>query len=150
MAKITVVLVQGIFLCVLFYNFKLQKDLIAIEKEIVANEQQLSTQAKEEKLITTLLVQTSNYKKLKEERITVSDKINLIYNGIPNDIKLASLTLNNSNDIDIDVQAKEVLSISLLINKYLESETIDHITIKSARLSTRDNSFSAELLIDFK
>lgn len=149
-SKIIVILLQAGFLAVLAYNYKVQKDLVEIENEITQYEQALEEKAKTEETINTILLQTTKYKEIEATRDTYADKINLIYNQLLPQVELVDLVINNPKNIQMEILSQDALTISLLISKYLESGEIEQIIIRTARLSTRRNEFSAELQIDFK
>jgi len=91
----------------------------------------------------------NEYKRLKAQRLSMVDKIDLVTENMPADIELLELKIRDDN-FEVKARGKDLMAFSRLIMAYLNTKTISEVFLQSASLNSNAQLFDVEFRGSFK
>ena len=148
-AKISIILVQTIFVILLGINTTTVSDVTQIENEVKALETQLISKAATVTRIGQIIEKTERLKVLEDTRPELSEKIRKAIEVIPPQIILTQASIKPET-MEIVIETETPLDAALLINLYFNQDLASEVTLNSATLSTTTGKFITNMEVRFK
>ncbi len=142
------VITQFVTICVFFYRFKIDqeivdlKDTLTQKKAIVDTTQSLLTNVKE------LDFKISSIKSLSEKQNTLLDTYTYLFQNLPQDVILTSLTIEGTTII-FEGRTPNITAVQNMYEKLQEEKLFTSVTLGAITKTENDFTFNLEL-IDYK
>lgn len=149
MAKLSIIVVQTVFVILLGVNSSTISNVGKLENEVRALETQLRNKAESTKRVQDTIRKTERLKALQAQRPLLSDKIEKALNSLPPQITLVQAAVK-PDSMEVVIETQSPIEASLLISSYFNQELASQVAINSANLSTSTGRFITNMEVTFK
>src|SRR3989304_10545895 len=148
-AKLTIILVQAIFVVLLGFNATTISEVAKLETEVKALELQLNSKQASIELIENVIEKTEMLKVLKSERPALAARVGKALELVPPQVTVIQATIRPAS-MEIVVETASPVDAALVLNAYFTQGLANQITLNSANLSTTTGKFLTNMEVEFK
>jgi hypothetical protein len=133
----------------LIINFTFDVRLRSLKKRGDSLVLEVSKYEKEENEYKYLAKRQSLYQEVLSKHTFLSDKANLVYNGLIPEISVDKMVLEKEK-FSLSASGPTPIVFSKLMLNYVKQEGVSYVVLKTARLNSRNKTYDVEVEVIFK